>query len=189
MTENTFRIPVSFLTTCTSAAKAVWSIRPSAGNEDKMISTTNSRAISLRIAVLIAFVAGAIGASPVQPVHADTGRSLPTAGKPVYLSLLENQTVGGIATARQDILLFNGATWSVYFDGSDVGLGKVNLVAFSLPDPYTILFSIDKNITVNGLAVTPQDIIKFSAAALGVNTSGSFSMYFDGSDTGLDTNA
>ena len=39
------------------------------------------------------------------------------------------------------------------------------------------------------LAVTPQDVVRFDATSLGSTTTGAFSMYFDGSDVGLDTTA
>ena len=40
----------------------------------------------------------------------------------------------------------------------------------------------------NGAYGADEDLIVFDATSLGSNTSGSFSMYFDGSDVGLTTN-
>lgn len=102
-----------------------------------------------------------------------------------FLSLGSNQTVGGIAAADEDILFFNGTEWSMFFDGSDVGVGSSDLFAFSYLLPNTILMSFGTNVTVNGIAATPQDILRFNATSLGDITAGTFSMYFDGSDVGL----
>jgi hypothetical protein len=38
---------------------------------------------------------------------------------------------------------------------------------------------------LNGLSVTPQDVVRFDATSLGNSTAGTFSMYFDGSDENL----
>jgi hypothetical protein len=82
---------------------------------------------------------------------------------------------------------FDGLSWSQYFDGSDVGVGGVDVFAFALVDSDTLLMAFDANVTIGSLAVTPQDIVQFDATSLGPNTAGTFSLYFDGSDVGLDT--
>lgn len=105
------------------------------------------------------------------------------------MSLLDNQTVAGVVSADEDILNLNGETWSLFFDGSDVGLAAVDLVAFSILDPDSILMAFSASVTVNGIAVAPQDIVRFDATSLGTTTAGTFSMYFDGSDVGLTTSA
>ena len=105
-----------------------------------------------------------------------------------YLSLTGNATVSGVAAADEDILFFNGTSWSLYFDGSDVGIGAVDLDAFYTVDADTILMSSDGAITINGLAIDDSDIVEFTATSLGSNTSGSLSMYFDGSDVQLTAN-
>src|SRR6266508_6538832 len=94
-----------------------------------------------------------------------------------------------ISSADKDILRFDGQTWSMFFDGSDVGLGSTDLFGFSIVDADTILMAFSSAVTVNGLAVTPQVIVRFDATSLGNNTAGTFSMYLDGSDVGLDTTA
>jgi hypothetical protein len=102
--------------------------------------------------------------------------------KPLYLSLANNQTIGGISSADEDILRFDGTNWSLFFDGSDVGVGSPDLFAFSIVDADTILMSFSANVTVNGIAATPQDVLRFDATSLGSTTAGAFSMHFDGSD-------
>jgi hypothetical protein len=44
-------------------------------------------------------------------------------------------------------------------------------------------------VTVNNIAVTPQDVVRFDATSLGSTTAGTFSMYLNGIDVGLDTTA
>jgi hypothetical protein len=110
-------------------------------------------------------------------------------GSALYLSLTGNQTIGGVASADEDVLYFDGASWSLFFDGSDVGAGGSDLAGFSIVDPNTLLMAFNTSLTINGVAIEPQDIVRFDAASLGSVTSGSFSMYLDGSDVGLDTSA
>jgi hypothetical protein len=113
----------------------------------------------------------------------------PYSSNPLYLSLTGNQTIGGVASADEDILRFDGSSWTLFFDGSDVGVGSPDLFGFSIVDADTILMSFSSAITVNGLAITPQDVARFDATSLGSVTAGTFSMYLDGSDVGLDTTA
>jgi len=105
---------------------------------------------------------------------------------PLYISLANSQTIGGVAAADEDILKFDGSNWSLFFDGSDVGVGSPDLFAFSFLDADSLLMSFNSAVTVNGIAATPQDILRFDATSLGSTTSGTWSMYFDGSDVGLE---
>jgi len=107
----------------------------------------------------------------------------------VRLSLVNNATVGGVAVRDEDILDFNGTSFTLYFDGSDVGVGGVDLDAFYVVDGDTILMSFDNPVTIGVLgSVDDSDIVQFDASSLGTNTGGSFGLYFDGSAVGLDTN-
>ena len=109
----------------------------------------------------------------------------PYSYNPLYLSLTGSQTIGGVSSADEDILKFDGTNWSLFFDGSDVGVATPDLFAFSIMDADTILMSFSSNVTVNGIAATPQDILRFDATSLGSVTAGTWSLYFDGSDVGL----
>jgi hypothetical protein len=53
-------------------------------------------------------------------------------------------------------------------------------------DEDTLLIVFSNNVVLNGLAVTAQDIVQFDATSLGSTTAGTFSMYFNGADVGLD---
>ena len=110
-------------------------------------------------------------------------------GSSFYLSLAANQTVGGVAAADEDVLYFDGSAWSTFFDGSDVGAATADLTAFALLDADSLLMSFSSTLTLNGLTADPQDVLRFDATSLGSNTAGTFSMYLDGSDVGLDTTA
>jgi hypothetical protein len=114
---------------------------------------------------------------------------LPSPTNGLYLSLTGGQTIGGVAAADEDILRFDGSSWSLLFDGSDVGVASPDLFAFSIVDDDTILMSFSAAVTLQGIAVAPQDIVKFDATSLGSNTAGTFSMYFDGSDVELSATA
>ena len=110
--------------------------------------------------------------------------------KPLYFSLLNDGTVGGVSVANEDVVFYNGASFSISFDGSDVGLASRRLDAFGWLDADSLLFSLDSDgATLPGVAGTidDSDVIRFDASSLGSTTSGAYSMYFDGSDVGLTT--
>ena len=68
------------------------------------------------------------GPSPTHtntPTHTPTPTFTPTvapSSNPFLSSFVNDGTVGGVAFGDEDILQFNGTTWSLFFDGSDVGL-------------------------------------------------------------------
>jgi hypothetical protein len=141
---------------------------------------------SLNLLFVILFVVGLIGVTPAQASHQFLTAALSRSYRPLYISFADSQTVGGITASDEDILRFDGKNWRLFFDGSDVGLGSSDLVAFSIVDADTILMAFNTNLTVNGIAATPQDVLRFDATSLGSLTAGRFSLYFDGSDVGLD---
>jgi subtilisin family serine protease len=118
------------------------------------------------------------------------------AGK-VLVSVLGSPTLGAAGVvADEDIAQYDGATgaWSVYFDGSDVGLAAYAIDALAVLPSGELLISINADGTVAGLtggpsgtSVDDSDIIKFTPTSLGANTAGTWSFYFDGSDVGLTT--
>ena len=54
---------------------------------------------------------------------------------PLYVSFASGQVIGGISSADEDILRFDGSTWALFFDGSDVGVASPD----PLPSPSSIL--------------------------------------------------
>ena len=109
----------------------------------------------------------------------------------IYLSSTSGGIVGGVSFADEDILEYDTGnnTWSMYFDGSDVGLGgsgKRDIDAFYLMTDGSILLSTKGNTTLPDLGdIRDSDIVRFVPETLGTDTSGYFEMYFDGSDVGL----
>jgi PKD repeat protein len=103
-----------------------------------------------------------------------------------YFSLRSSASVGGISVANEDIVAFDGADFSLYFDGSDVGLGGARIDGFVITSSTEILMSFSSSEDVPGIGgVDDSDIVKFTATSLGASTAGSFEVYFDGSDVGL----
>jgi hypothetical protein len=88
-----------------------------------------------------------------------------------------------------DIEFFDGSTWSLYFDASDVGISTSgqDLDEFAILDTDTLLLTFNDPLTLGALQVDPWDIVQFDATSLGSNTAGTFSLYLDGEDVGLDT--
>jgi hypothetical protein len=105
--------------------------------------------------------------------------------------------VPGIAgtTDDSDIVLFSATslgattagTFSLYFDGSDVGLtaDAHDVDAVELLPGGNILISATGSVTVSGVAARDEDLLVFTPTSMGDVTAGSFAMYFDGSDVGL----
>ncbi|GAB4157982.1 MAG: hypothetical protein Fur0021_27410 [Candidatus Promineifilaceae bacterium] len=135
-----------------------------------------------------------VGGQATVPVNPTWGVILladttPPDNDSLYVSLAEDATVGGVVSSSSDILHHNNTTdtWSMYFDGSDVG-AAVDLDAFAFAGAGAILMSFAEPTTLPGIgAVDDSDIVRFTATALGDNTAGTFQFYFDGSDVGLTT--
>ena len=105
----------------------------------------------------------------------------------LFVSSTTGGNIDGVSFRDEDILKYDGSTWSLYFDGSDVGIGGADINAFTMLDDGSLLISLDKSFTVNGISADDSDILRFEPTSLGSNTAGTFSLYADGSDLGLDT--
>jgi hypothetical protein len=81
-------------------------------------------------------------------------------------------------------------TWTLYFDGSDVGLSGTaeNIDAVAQLADGRLLISTTGAISVTGASGQDEDLVAFTPTTLGATTAGSWSLYFDGSDVGLSTN-
>ncbi|WP_374687406.1 NosD domain-containing protein [Promineifilum sp.] len=110
----------------------------------------------------------------------------------IYVSTNKAGTVRGVAYAIGDILAYNGRTdtWSLYFDGSDVGVTKT-ISDFEVLADGSLLMTLNARTPLNSGAarftLEVQDIARFVPTALGPTTAGAFSLYFDGSDVGMTT--
>ena len=76
-------------------------------------------------------------------------------------------------------------TFSLYFDGSDVGLDDQDVDALDLLPDGRLLVSLKGSATLSGISVKDEDIVAFTPTSLGENTAGSWELYFDGGDVGL----
>ena len=110
-------------------------------------------------------------------------------GSPLYFSLTDVATVGTVTAENEDVVFFDGTSFSLAFDGSDVGIAAFRIDAFSWIDADSLLLSFDAAGVVPGVAGTTDDsdLVRFDATTLGDVTAGTFSLYFDGSDVGLTT--
>jgi 6-phosphogluconolactonase (cycloisomerase 2 family) len=110
-------------------------------------------------------------------------------GSPLYFSLVDLATVGGVTADNEDVVFFDGTSFSLAFDGADVGLAAFRIDAFSWISATSLLLSFDTPGTIPGIAGTidDSDLVRFDATSLGTDTAGTFTMYFDGSNVGLTT--
>lgn len=126
--------------------------------------------------------------TPVPPTATNT--PVPGGSDIIYVSSTTNGNAGGVSFRDEDILAYDTDTsvWSMYFDGSDVGItSDVNGFVF-LPDG-SMLMTLNTGTTVPGVgSVDDSDIVQFFPTSMGTNTAGTFGFYFDGSDVGLTTN-
>lgn len=96
-------------------------------------------------------------------------------------------TVGGIHFSDVDIMALDmdTGTWSKFFEGKDVNV-STNLTGFTFEPGNCLLMAFDGNEKKLGLGfIKPHDILKFCPTSLGTTTTGTFSVYFDGSDVGI----
>jgi len=132
------------------------------------------------------FTAGATGV----PNGANVDAFVYNGPTDAYLSFSNSFNWPGIgAVGSADIVHWNGTAWSMYFQGSDVGLttNAENVDAFALLTDGSLLVSTSGSPTVTGLTgLTSQDLLR-CAGTFGATTSCTWSLYFDGSDVALTT--
>ena len=78
-------------------------------------------------------------------------------------------------------------TFSMYFDGSDVGLTQsaADVDGFELLSDGRIVISTTGTVSVSSPSARDEDLLAFTPSTLGQTTAGTFALYFDGSDVGL----
>ena len=112
----------------------------------------------------------------------------PPTARTLYVSAAKQGQIAGIAFRDEDILAYEvqQGQWSLFLDGSDVGLRAGNIDAFALLPDGNILLSVDQPLRAPGLGVIDDsDILHFTPTKLGPDTAGTFAFYLDGSDVGL----
>lgn len=127
-----------------------------------------------------------------QPLNTPTVVTLPlfTEGD-LLLSIGSSGTVGGIQVKSEDIIAYNVALdlWSLVIDGSDIGLRSTNINAFvRLPDN-SFLLSVSEAVELPGVGfIEAWDVVRFVPTQLGLNTAGSYELFFEGGLHGLTVN-
>jgi PKD repeat protein len=112
------------------------------------------------------------------------------AGDVVYVSAQNSSaSAGGLSFTDEDIVAYDVATdtWSMFFDGSDVGMtsGTQDIDALAILPDGDLLLSTKDLTTLPGMgSVDENDIVRFSGTT-GENTAGTFSSYLVGADVGL----
>lgn len=107
----------------------------------------------------------------------------------LYFSSSTSGKVGGVKFSDEDILAYDTRTaaWSIYFDGSNVGVGALDVDAFEVLADGSLLLSFNEVADIAGIPVDDSDIVRFTPTSLGHNqTVGDFSLYLVGADVGLD---
>jgi hypothetical protein len=128
------------------------------------------------------------GSAAGLPGNADIDALLVVDADTFYMSFLANATLPGIGTvADEDIVLYDAGSWSLYFDGSDVGLTTTaeDIDAFEILGDGSAVISTSGNGIVPGVgAFNDEDLLR-CAGSFGPATSCTWSVYFDGSDVAL----
>ncbi len=96
----------------------------------------------------------------------------------IIFSLDIPASIEGLSIKANDLIKYDGSSFSLYFSGSDHGIPEsANIDGVWVGSTVDILFSLDIPCSLNGLEVGAQDVIRWSA--------GSFSLYFDGLSAGI----
>jgi len=115
----------------------------------------------------------------------------------LWMVFSDSTTVPGVGTVEnEDVVSYDLAngTWSLVFDGSDVGLTNLAIDALAVVPPNNLLLSFTVEATLpgmtggpNGTLLDDSDVVLFIPTLLGSTTAGVFLFAFDGSDLGLTT--
>jgi hypothetical protein len=107
----------------------------------------------------------------------------------LYFSVETAQTLSGIPVTPQDIVAFDGQSYSLFVDGSDVGLdaSSENIDAFALLADGSVLLSTTGNPSLSGISGgRDEDVLALSPGLRGEVTTGTWAMYLDGGAVGLE---
>ncbi len=114
----------------------------------------------------------------------------------LVMSFTDARTITGLGTVDDsDLVRFiptslrttTAGSFVWYFDASDVGLSTNNEDVDSITGTADgkLLISTTGPFSVTGVSGEDEDLIAFTPTRLGATTSGTWAMYFDGSDVGL----
>ncbi len=135
------------------------------------------------------------GTDPCGGAGCDEGTDTCLGGAEIWMSFTSSAVIPGVGTvANEDIVAYNpgSGTWSLIFDGSDVGLSGFAIGGMAVTGAGDILLSFTVAGSIPGLiggpsgtSVDDSDIVRFTPTSLGSTTAGTFNFHFDGSDVGL----
>lgn len=119
-------------------------------------------------------------------------------GSVLFSTQLLTYTIPGFGTVEDsDIIKFiptstgqnTAGSFEWYFDGSDVGLttNAEDVDVVDVTEDGKVIISTYGNVAVPGVSALDEDMLIFTPTSLGTNTSGTWAMYFDGSDVELST--
>jgi hypothetical protein len=119
----------------------------------------------------------------------------------VAISTVGDVSVTGVAGSDEDILAFEATslgsstsgTWSMGFDGADVGLGDTDdedVDALDVTSNWTVYLSTAGDFAVPGVSGADEDVFACALTSTGTVTGCTYSsaLYFDGSTWGLSAN-
>jgi hypothetical protein len=87
----------------------------------------------------------------------------------------------------EDVVQYTGQAYRMVIDGSDVGLAGFAIDSLARLSPFDYVLSFTEPGEIPGVGpVDDSDLVLFTATKLGGATTGKFSLWFDGSDVGLD---
>ena len=118
----------------------------------------------------------------------------------ILMSFQQAVSIGNLGTVDDsDIIRFEptslgaetAGNFSLYFDGSDVGLSKngEDIDALHVFTDGRIVVSTTGSFSVSGASGKDEDLFIFTPTSIGSTTTGSWAMYFDGSDVGLNSSS
>jgi hypothetical protein len=105
----------------------------------------------------------------------------------LLISTLGSYNTGSLAGSRSDLLVLDGGTLLLYFDGDDVELtdNTENISAVWVDSNGDIYLATNGAFTVTGATGDSADILLCVPSSLGDTTSCSYSLFWDGSTNGL----
>lgn len=153
---------------------------------DTLATLNNATDHALKFAKIAFSFAIEAGSSPT----CSGGGPCVGAGSVIWMSFIDSARIPGIGTVKdEDVVGYDegSGTWSLIFDGSDVGLSALEIDGLAALPGGDLLLSFTTAATLSGIAVDDSDVVRFTPTSLGATTAGAFSLYFDGSDVGLTT--
>jgi FtsP/CotA-like multicopper oxidase with cupredoxin domain len=126
------------------------------------------------------------------PVNADVNALKVVDNNTFYMSFARNggtSVPAPVGTADdEDVVLYDGGNWSLYFDGGLAGLDFGNggdVDAFEILDGTTVLVSTTGNPTAVVAKARDEDLLRCDHSGAIPITSCTWSLYFDGDDVSL----